>query len=107
MSFNLIDVFLLAVVLLSALGGWYRGFIFGLLDLARWILSFFAALYFYQPVARLLDRVTGWGEIWNQPVAFLLIIVLTSLVIQALGAALIRRLPEDIHRRTVNRILGI
>ncbi|HXM47222.1 MAG TPA: hypothetical protein VN956_05090 [Pyrinomonadaceae bacterium] len=37
MTFNIIDVLLVVVVLLSALHGWRRGFICGSFDLLRWI----------------------------------------------------------------------
>src|SRR5439155_21185440 len=39
MNFNLIDILLLVLVLLSVLGGYRRGFILGMLDLAGWVLS--------------------------------------------------------------------
>ena len=108
MAFNFIDVLLVLLILLNVWGGWHRGFILGLLDLARWIGSFLAALYFYQPAAGLLGQVTDWTEVWNQPLAFLLIVVLTSLIIQLLaGAALLKRLSKDVHRHLVNRIFGI
>jgi len=52
MTFNLIDVVLVVIVLLSAYNGWRRGFILGVLDLLGWALVLFAGLRFYQPVAR-------------------------------------------------------
>lgn len=107
MAFNLIDVLLVLVIALSVWGGYYRGFILGLLDLLRWILSFLAALCFYQTVSSWLEPLTEWGEVWNQPIAFLLIVVLASVVIQLLGSAMLRRLPEDVHRRRVNRFFGV
>lgn len=107
MAFNFIDAFLVLVILLNAWSGWHRGFILGLLDLVRWIGSFLAALYFYQPVSRLLGLVTDWTEVWNQPVAFLLIVVLTGLIIQLIAHAFLRRLSKDVHNHRVNHLLGI
>ena len=52
MAFNVIDILLLVLVLLSVFGGYRRGFILGILDLVGWVLSLLAALRFYQPVAR-------------------------------------------------------
>lgn len=106
MNFNWVDLLLVFVVLLSVIFGWYRGFILGLLDLLRWIGSLFAALYFYQSAARWLGAVTDWSEIWTPPISFVLIVLITSLVIQVLGYALLRRLPPDIHKGSINRILG-
>ena len=50
MTFNLIDILLLVLVLLSMLGGYRCGFILGVLDLAGWVLSLLAGLRFYPPV---------------------------------------------------------
>jgi uncharacterized protein YkwD len=107
MTINWIDIFLFLIVLLHIWSGWHRGFIFGLLDLTRWIFSFLAALFFYQPVSKLLGLVTGSSEIWNQPLAFLLIIVLASLIVHAIGAKILRRIPKDAHRHRANHIFGV
>jgi len=106
-SVNYIDLLLVALVLLSAFYGWYRGFILGLLDLLRWIGSLLLGLRFYQPVARWLAPHFDWAEAWDRPAAFLLTAFVAGLAIQLLGAALIRRLPPDIHERRLNRIFGI
>jgi len=107
MDFNYIDALLVFITLFSAFVGWRRGFILGLLDLARWIGSFLTALYFYQPVSRVLGQLSGWEEVWNLPLAFVLIVVATSLLIQILGNFLLRRIPADIHNSRANQFLGI
>jgi uncharacterized protein YkwD len=107
MDFNYIDALLILIILFSLFVGWQRGLISGLLDLARWIGSFLAALYFYQPVSHFVARLLGWEEVWAQPAAFILIVVLAGLLIQTLGGFLIGRLPQDIHERRANKILGV
>ncbi len=107
MNFNYIDALLVLVILLSVVLGWHRGFILGLLDLARWIGSFLAALYFYQPVSRVVGRVTGWEAVWNLPLTFILIVVVSGLLIQVVGNYLLRRLPPDVHKQRLNQFLGI
>ena len=73
MTFNVIDILLVVLVLLSVLNGWRRGFIRGVLDLLGWMLSLVAGLRFYQPVARWLgSRVGVLPEVWDRPVAFIL-----------------------------------
>src|SRR2546421_12570448 len=82
MSFNLIDVVLVVLVLLSVLNGWRRGFILGLLDLLGWALVLIAGLRFYQPVARWLGaHLALWSEVWNRPLAFIAIAILTGALI--------------------------
>jgi uncharacterized protein YkwD len=108
MEFNLIDLVLVLVVLLSALNGWRRGFILGLLDLVGWILSLLAALRFYRPLANWLGaRVDFWSEIWDAPIAFLFIAVIAGVVVHLVSYAFLRRLSKDIHERRVNKLLGI
>ena len=107
MAFNYIDILLVLIVLLSVWGGWQRGFILGLLDLTRWILSFLAALYFYQPVAVWLDLITGWSETWNNPFAFILIFIIAGVIIQLLGNFLLKRVSKETHEHRINNIFGV
>jgi uncharacterized protein YkwD len=107
MSFNFIDVLLIFFILLSVLYGWHRGFILSLLDLLRWIGSLLAGLYFYQAVARWLGSINDWTEVWNQPLAFVLIVLTISILFQIVSYAFLKRLPRDVHERRVNRVLGI
>lgn len=108
MSFNLIDVFLIVIVLLSVAHGWQRGFIWGFFDLIRWVLSLVAALRFYQPVARWLGaHLNLWSDAWDKPIAFLLIAVMTGAAVHFIGYALLRRLSKDVHKHPVNRVFGI
>src|SRR5437016_7648814 len=108
MVFNVIDILLLVLVLLSVLGGYHRGFVLGVLDLASWVLSLLAGLRFYQPVARWLAiDVQSLPQIWNRPIAFILIAVIAGLAVHLVGNVILRRLPKDIHQRRVNRLFGI
>ena len=108
MSFNLIDFLLVVLILLSVLNGWRRGFILGLLDLLGWALSLLAALRFYQPIARWIGtRVDRWSEIWDQPIAFVLIAVIVGVAIHLLSYAFLKRLNKDTHERRINRLFGI
>src|SRR6185437_764171 len=105
---NPIDILLVIVILLSVLNGYRRGFINGVLDLAGWVLSVLAGLRYYQPLARWLGtHVDVWSEVWDQPLAFVLIAVFVGVLVQVIGYGLLRRLPEDIHDRRVNRLFGV
>jgi len=108
MTFNVIDVVLVLLVFLSVLNGWRRGFIVGVLDLLGWILSLLAGLRFYQPLARWLGpRVDLWSEVWDQPIAFLMVAIGVGLAVHLLSDAILRRLSEDVHERLINKMLGI
>ena len=104
---NLIDLLLLLVIAASVWGGWRRGFIIGILDLLRWVVSFVAALFLYRPVSLWLSAVTGWTEVWTQPMAFIFVMIVTGILIQILGNRLLKRVPRETHDRRVNKALGI
>ena len=108
LSLNYVDLLLVLLMLLSVWQGWRRGFILGLLDLLRWVGGLLFGLRFYRHVALWLGpRVDWWSEAWDAPVAFLLTAGFASLLIQLAGYALLRRLPEETHERTTNRVLGL
>ena len=108
MSVNAIDLLLVVAIILSLLNGYRRGFVHGVIDLAGWALSLIAGLRYYQPVARWLGaHVNLWSEVWNQPIAFVLIGVFVSVLVHLIGHALLTRLPRDLQERPVNQILGL
>ncbi len=108
MPLNVIDLLLIAVIILSLINGYRRGFVVGVLDLAGWGLSLIAGLRYSQPVARWLGpRVDLWSEVWDQPIAFVLIALFVSIAVHVIGNALLRRLPKDIHERPLNQTLGL
>jgi uncharacterized protein YkwD len=108
MTLNHIDIVLIGIVVLSALNGWRRGFILGVLDLLGWALVLFAGLRFYQPLARWLgSHFDFWSDTWNRPIAFVLIAILAIITIQLLGKALLKRMSKDTHDNSFNRMLGI
>lgn len=108
LSWNLIDVLLVVVVSLNLLNGYRRGFILGVLDLAGWVLSLLAGLRFYQPVANWLGpRLNLWPEMWDQPIAFVIVALLVGVAVHLIGYALLRRFSPDIHERPTNQTLGL
>jgi len=107
-AINPIDILLVIVVLLSVLNGYRRGFIHGVLDLTGWVLSLLAGLRYYEPFAQWLGpRIDLWSEVWDRPVAFVIIAVIVGVVVQVIGYWLLIRLPEDIHERRANQVLGV
>jgi uncharacterized protein YkwD len=108
MAFNVVDILLVLLVLLSMFAGYQRGFILGVLDLAGWVLSFLAGLSFYQPLARFLTLdIHALPSIWSRPLAFILIAIIVRVAIHIGGRVLLRRLPKNVHHRRVNHVFGI
>jgi uncharacterized protein YkwD len=106
-AINPIDILLVIVIALSLLNGYRRGFVHGVLDLAGWVLSLVAGLRYYHPVANWLGTLDLWSEVWDQPIAFVLVALVTGVLVHLVGYALLRRLPEDVHEHQVNRLFGL
>ncbi|HVF41648.1 MAG TPA: CvpA family protein [Pyrinomonadaceae bacterium] len=107
MAINYIDALLVVVVLLSAAGGYRRGFVLGVLDLLRWVGSLVFALRYYQPVARWLAPRVGWDAAWVPPVAFVATAAAAGVAIHLVGYLLLRRLSDRTHEHKANRALGV
>jgi uncharacterized protein YkwD len=107
-SINLVDIILVIVILLSVLNGYRRGFIHGVLDLTGWVLSLVVALRYYQPVAAwIAPRFNLWSEVWDQPIAFVVVALVVLVAVQVIGNVLLSHLPEDIQERRVNQLFGV
>jgi len=107
-AINPIDILLVIVVVLSLLNGYRRGFVHGVIDLAGWVVSLIAGLRYYQPVARWIGpRFDLWSEVWDQPIAFVLVALAAGILVHLIGYRLLRRLPEDIHERQTNQLFGL
>jgi uncharacterized protein YkwD len=108
MTFNLIDILLILLILMLVLNGWRRGFLRGSLDLLSWSLGLLAALRFYPAVASWLGNyINWWSEVWDRPIAFVVVALGTGICVELIGYAILARLPEDVHERSLNRLLGV
>ena len=108
MAINLIDIFLLIVIVLSLVNGYRRGFIHGVIDLAGWMLALIAGLRFHQQVAQWLGpHIDLWSEVWDQPIAFIIVALITGIIVHVIGEWLLQRLPKDVHERSFNRVFGL
>jgi uncharacterized protein YkwD len=108
MESNFIDGMLLLLILLSAIHGWWRGFILGALDLVRWVGSLLLGLRFYSTIAHWLEpHVTAISDVWLPPLAFMFVTLTAGIIIHIFGYLLLKRLPREIHRHTINRMFGI
>ena len=107
MTLNFIDVLLVALIALNLLNGYRRGFILWVLDLAGWVLALVAGLRYYEPVARVIGPLELWSEVWDQPIAFVIVAVFVGAMVHLIAYALLRRLSPEVHERPSNQALGL
>ncbi len=107
MTLNFIDVLLIVLIALNLLNGYRRGFILGVLDLAGWVLALVAGLRYYEPVSRVIGRLELWSNVWDQPIAFIIVALFVGVMVHLIAYALLRRLSPEIHERPSNQALGL
>lgn len=104
---NYVDIILLLVMALAVWGGWRKGFIIGSINLIVWIGSLLAGFFFYQYAGNLLKEAFPRLGVWTLPIAFLMIVVLSRLILGAIFSLILRNTPNETHAHGVNRFLGI
>lgn len=104
---NLLDILLILIVVYNILRGWQSGFITGVIDLASWIGSLYAAF-------RLYPYLMGWLGTWlvlsesiARPLAFILVAMVAGIVLSLVGRLVNQRFPARVHTHDVNRIFGV
>lgn len=107
MSLSWVDILLVLLVAFGVAAGWRRGFISSSLEFARWTGGLLAGLCFYRTVSGWLESLTDWTAIWNQPIAFIFVVVAAGVSIQIAGAVILRRIPKNAHASRINKIFGI
>lgn len=104
---NLVDVLLVLVVVLAMWAGWAKGFILGMADLCVWLGSLLVSFFFYPDAGRLLEKLFPALGVWNLPLAFIVTLLLSRLLISFLLHRFIRNTPRETHEGGFNRALGL
>ena len=104
---NWIDVLLIVLFLIAIFSGFRRGFIAGSLDLLTWAGSFILSFLFYPYTARGLEKLFTSLGAWLLPVAFIVTLLVARVILGLISSRIIRAIPKDARRNTVNRILGL
>jgi uncharacterized protein YkwD len=104
---NPVDLLLVAIVLVGALTGWGRGFVFSALDLLMLAASLIAAFFGYRPASGWIAQVAPSFGVWAPPLTFVGIFLLVHLVLGTMVLGPAARLPGRLHGHFLNRLLGV
>ena len=99
-----VDLFLLALLLLSAAVGFWRGLFFEVMSLLGWVVAYFAAVWF-SPVAAPHIPVGTPGGALNQ-LASVIGVFVAVLIVWALLSRLLRMLLRATPLSLIDRLLG-
>lgn len=102
---NWVDLVILAVILLSALIGFMRGFVREVLGIGAWVLAAFVAVTWFHPAQQLARRYIDNPDIAD-PVAFVVLFLLV-LIVLSIVAGWIGRLARASPLGGVDRSLGV
>src|SRR3982750_3658158 len=64
-------------------------------------------MFLYQYLSAGIARFSDLSETWRNPLSFLLVLGVTSLIIHMIGWRLARRIPRERHESLVNKLLGM
>jgi uncharacterized protein YkwD len=104
---NWIDILLIAIILFAVLGGLYRGFLLGSLELVGWAVSVCAGFAFYPYVAKLFEKYIPSLGVWTLPLSFILVIIIARLVLSVIINSILRATSSQVHRSAFNHVAGM
>ncbi|WP_018613479.1 CvpA family protein [Segetibacter koreensis] len=104
---NVIDIFLILILLLNISSGFQKGFITGMLQLFMLAAGLLTAFFLYPFFASILDKVIPSLGMWRVPLSFIIALVVARIIFSFIANFLLSSIPESSHENTVNRIMGI
>ncbi|MEJ7914442.1 MAG: CvpA family protein [Chitinophagaceae bacterium] len=104
---NLIDIFLVLIILLFLRLGWQNGFIAGMRDLLIWAGSLLAAFSFYDVFSSFLVQTFVSLAVWAKPLAFILLLLLTRVALTLGFGRLLRPVEDRYGEEKVNSFFGL
>jgi uncharacterized protein YkwD len=104
---NWIDLILILIMLLSILSSVHRGFLLSVLDLLCWATSLVASFLLYGFLSRLFDNYLPELGPWSPPLAFLIILVISRIILDALVESVLKKVPLKTHQHKLNKAAGV
>lgn len=102
-----LDVFFLITVVFTLIRGWQTGFIFAILDLLSMLASLLIAFGTYQETAPWLVENLSLSDSFARPVAFLVILIVSQLLLLLASRLIASMFPAKVHAHDANRMLGL
>jgi uncharacterized protein YkwD len=103
---NWVDLLLFILILLSAWGGWRKGFLHATSDLIIWIGSMLLAFLCYGFVAEGAAKLFS-PSVWWTPLSFLFCLLVSGALLSWLARLVFARLPRSYFSSKLNHAFGI
>jgi uncharacterized protein YkwD len=103
---NIIDVFLILIILLSIWNGFQRGFITGMAELAGMLATLYIVFLLYPTLARFIERHDRFAGIASFGMALMISILVIRLLVARITNYAMAGVPDRAFNHTANNILG-
>lgn len=104
---NIIDLEFLLIFVWCCWLAMRRGFLLAALNLFSWLAGLTLAFWAYLPLAHGLTHLFPRIDPYAAPLAFILVLMISELLLEQLAASLVLRIPKKFHESTLNKALGI
>src|SRR3989344_1621890 len=102
---NWVDLVIILLVIFFVLGGFKRGFLLQVLDIAGLLISLIVSLTFYPQGAQLLIQIFNLPKIAANPLGFLFIWIITETIFSTLLATVFGKIIAGFDRTKFNKYL--
>src|ERR1700759_4017968 len=100
----MIDLLFLLIVIWCCYLAMRRGFLLSALGLFSWLGALALAFWFYAPVGRGLVDLFPRLVLWAAPLAFVLLLMISELLLERLAVYVVDRIPKKFHESTLNQV---
>ncbi len=107
MNLTVLDIIFIITIMFTLVRGWQTGFIFAVLDLASMIAALLVAFGTYERVGVVLAERIGLADAFARPVAFLVVLIVSQLLLLLMSRLLANLFPARVHHHEANRMLGL
>jgi uncharacterized protein YkwD len=104
---NIIDLFLIIVVLFSVYNGYLKGFILGTLQLVLLAAGLIFAFLMYPYVAVFLQKHWASLGIWTFPLSFIFALISARIILSLVANRFLTTIPDTAHTSLPNRVMGV
>jgi uncharacterized protein YkwD len=104
---NLVDLFLMLIMLMSIVSSVSRGFILSALDLVCWAGSLIISFLLYGFLHRFFEKYISELGPWSAPLAFIIILVVSRIALETGSVRILKQVSLRTHAHQLNRIMGI
>lgn len=104
---NVIDLFLILILLLHIYNGFQKGFVVGMLQILMLLAGLLSAFFMYPIFASFLGKIIPTLGAWKIPLSFIVALLIARIIFSFIANHLLLSTPDSVHTNNVNRLMGV